>query len=53
MNAVLVATAVATVVVTGDIRLDGPVARIAAAEGPAAPVALVRPALAGDLLFGN
>ena len=53
MNAVVVATAVATVVLTGDIRLDGPVGRIAAEEGAAAPVALVRPALAGDLLFGN
>lgn len=53
MNAVVVATAVATVVLTGDIRLDGPVARIASHEGASAPVALVRPALQGDLVFGN
>ncbi|MBI5596164.1 MAG: CapA family protein [Elusimicrobia bacterium] len=53
MNAVLVATAVATVVVTGDIRLDGPVARIRAAEGPSAPIALVRGSLEGEFLLGN
>ncbi|MBI3298537.1 MAG: CapA family protein [Elusimicrobia bacterium] len=42
-----------TVVVVGDIRLDGPVARLVAEDGPAAPVAAVREALRGDILLGN
>lgn len=43
----------AILVAVGDIRLDGPVARLAAAEGAAAPVAAVRDSLRGDFLLGN
>ncbi len=42
-----------TIAVVGDIRLDGPVWRIAAAEGPAAPVALMKERLKADILLGN
>lgn len=48
-----VAAASVTVVLVGDIRLDGPVGRIALEEGEAAPVALVKDALAGDIVLGN
>lgn len=49
----LLSAAVVTLVVVGDIRLDGPVGRIALTEGETAPVALVKDALAGDILLGN
>lgn len=42
-----------TIVVVGDIRLDGPVGRIAKEEGAAAPIALMADALHGDILLGN
>ena len=42
-----------TVVVVGDIRLDGPVLAVADAEGDAAPVSRVAQELKGDILLGN
>lgn len=38
---------------TGDIRLDGPVGRIAARDGAAAPSQEIRELLAADVVFGN
>jgi poly-gamma-glutamate synthesis protein (capsule biosynthesis protein) len=37
----------------GDIRLDGPVAAVAAKDGDAAPSAAVKDLLAADIVFGN
>ncbi|TBR17474.1 CapA family protein [bacterium] len=51
--AVLSTAAFVTLVVVGDIRLDGPVGAIALSEGDSAPVALVKGSLAGDFLLGN
>ncbi|MFH1723348.1 MAG: CapA family protein [Elusimicrobiota bacterium] len=42
-----------TLSAVGDIRLDGPVARIAAAHGPGAPVKDVLAWLDSDIVFGN
>jgi poly-gamma-glutamate synthesis protein (capsule biosynthesis protein) len=44
---------VATLVVVGDIRLDGPVGSIIARHGPAAPTSAVRGLLQGDIVLGN
>lgn len=51
--AVLSTAALVTLVVVGDIRLDGPVGAIASSEGESAPVALVKDSLEGDFLLGN
>jgi poly-gamma-glutamate synthesis protein (capsule biosynthesis protein) len=44
---------VATLTAVGDIRLDGPVGRIIARDGTAAPTAAVRDRLQADIVFGN
>ncbi|MDD5629335.1 MAG: CapA family protein [Elusimicrobia bacterium] len=43
----------ATLAAVGDIRLDGPVGRIIAREGAAAPTAAVRDLLQADIVLGN
>jgi len=50
---VAAAAAIATLTAVGDIRLDGPVGRIIARDGMAAPTAAVRELLPADIVLGN